>query len=215
MPSNSRSYPAHGDVCNPEALREYVVGPVLVYTMPRETCIKRRNSLRAEQGMQSASTSSDSVSFSQMRSHKVLDTAFAGAGTGGILNAWRRAIVTFMSIQMTDCLLCAGGRPGVLPGALTAGLICTMAQLVWNELNVMRVQYVSQSGVTHSDHDVAPTPHKPFSEKIMDGLAVVFPVRKISDEVYLERLLREKEAVERRLEAVRKELQDAERRDNS
>jgi hypothetical protein len=77
-----------------KALREYVAGPVLVHTMPWQTYVRRRNSLRAEG---SAPVSSDPMSISETRSHKLLDTAIAGAGTGGILNTWRRVFVAFCS----------------------------------------------------------------------------------------------------------------------
>jgi hypothetical protein len=103
----------------------------------------------------------------------------------------------------------------VLPGAVTAGLICTMAQLLWNELNVMRARYVSQVNTTQRDTHDPPARQKSVSEKVLDGLGMVLPVRKIPDEVYLQRLLREKEEVERRLEVVRKEIEDAERQDKS
>ena len=113
--------------------------------------------------------------------------------------------------MISDSLLGEGGLPGVIPGAVTAGLICTLAQFIWNELDVMRIQYVSQSNTIHLDREDPPARQRTISEKVMDGLGMVLLVKKISDEVYLQRLFREKEEVEKRLEAVRKELQDAER----
>ena len=117
--------------------------------------------------------------------------------------------------MMFDIYLGTGGPPGVIPGAVTAGLICAVAQFIWNELDVMRVQYVSQSNAAHLDHDAPAARQRTISEMVMDGLGTVLPIKKISDEVYLKRLLHEKEEVEKRLEAVRKELQDAERQDKS
>jgi hypothetical protein len=185
------------------ALREYVAGPVLVHTMPWQTYARRRESLLNEKSRQLASASADRMSFSEMRSYKLLDTAIAGAGTGSVLNAWRRVLGSAHAISCSDRLFDAGGPPGILPGAVTAGLICTVAQFIWNELNVMRVRYVSQ--LTHIGHDAPP---RTLSERIMDGLGTVLPVKKIPDEVYLQNLLREKEEVEKRLGVVRKELQD-------
>lgn len=101
----------------------------------------------------------------------------------------------------------------MVPGAITAGLVCTLAQFIWNELNVMRVQFVSRSKTTYMGHDAPPARQRTVSEIVMDGLGVILPVKKIPDEVYLQRLIREKEEVEKRLEAVRKELQDAEGQD--
>lgn len=97
---------------------------------------------------------------------------------------------------------------------MTAGLICTMVQLLWNELNVMRARYVSQVNATQMDHHGPPARQKTMSEKVLDGLGMVLPVKKIPDEEYLQRLLREKEEVEKRLEVVRRELEE-ERQDKS
>jgi hypothetical protein len=76
----------------------------------------------------------------------------------------------------------------VVPGAVTAGIICTAAQFLWNELGVARIKYVSQS---HQAALLEPhrSPERPrtFSEKLMDGL----------------------EEVERRLEVVQKDLETA------
>ncbi|KAF8586534.1 hypothetical protein K439DRAFT_1631598 [Ramaria rubella] len=133
-----------------------------------------------------------------MRSHKLLDTAIAGAATGGILNTFKR------------------GVPGFLPGVITAGLVCTTAQGLLNELNVARVKYISRSDALRHDGPAAPPERvRSFSEKLMDGLGVVLPVKKITDDEYLQMLLREREEVERRLEVVRKELNDVEEESGS
>ena len=101
-----------------------------------------------------------------------------------------------------------GGLPGVIPGAVTGGLICTLAQFVWNELEVTRVRFVSRSKrQTLSELDRPPERQKTFSEKLMDGLGLVIPIKKLSDEEYLQKLLKEREEVERRLEAVQEELE--------
>jgi hypothetical protein len=55
---------------------------------------------------------------------------------------------------------------------------------------------------------------KTLSESILDTLAVVFPLQKLSHEEYLRRLVRQKEKVEARMEDIRKEVEEIEQRQN-
>ncbi|KAF8507890.1 hypothetical protein BU17DRAFT_100186 [Hysterangium stoloniferum] len=173
------------------SLREYVASPLLVHAVPWPSYIRRKEMLQAD----NKSSPSRTLSYSEMRSHSMLDTALAGSMTGGILNVWRR------------------GPSGIIPGIVTATLICSALQFTWNEANVIRVKYISRpKGTTlPSGADApSPAPERSFSQVILEGLGVILPIKRIPDDVYLEKLHQEKQVVEKRLEVVRQELRVAE-----
>ncbi|KAL9715419.1 hypothetical protein Ac2012v2_002082 [Leucoagaricus gongylophorus] len=70
------------------ALREYIVSPVLVHTVPLEQYERRRRQLGISQNSletDSSNTNSSSPHFSSIRNQKILDSALSGMATGGLL----------------------------------------------------------------------------------------------------------------------------------
>ncbi|KAI0664643.1 hypothetical protein C8Q70DRAFT_938621 [Cubamyces menziesii] len=141
-------------------------------------------------------------SWSHLRMRGMLDTTLSGALTGAIINKWRRG--------------------NVLAGARTAGLLCALVQLGYNELGVMRIKYVSrklQEAQRPADV-VAPTPVPVPTEaadkpkvSFVDRLMGIIGFRKLSDEEYLKVLKKQRdEALERIavLERERSEREEAE-----
>ncbi|KAH9901557.1 hypothetical protein C8Q73DRAFT_723736 [Cubamyces lactineus] len=119
--------------------------------------------------------------------HGMLETTVSGALTGAIINKWRRG--------------------NVLAGARTAGLLCALVQLGYNELGVMRIKYVSrklqeartQPGVAAPVPVPLPTEatDKPKTS-VFDRLMGIIGFRKLSDEEYLKVLKKQRdEALER------------------
>lgn len=97
---------------------------------------------------------------------------------------------------------------------ITGGLLCSSLQFLWNELNVLRIKFVSEKrGIQKPFGENAPkvTEKKTLSESILDSLAVVFPLKKMTHEEYIERLIRQREKVEARIEEVKKELEEIEK----
>ncbi|KIJ41265.1 hypothetical protein M422DRAFT_780409 [Sphaerobolus stellatus SS14] len=172
------------------ATREYVVAPLLVKLLPFPIYERRREWANAR-GEKPDSVYPVPVSFHELRYHKIPDTALAGGMTGALLNVMRR------------------GPAGIIPGVITAGLFSSVIQFIWNEANVIRIKYVSEhKGIQHPfGNDV---PERTFSENILDGIGKVFPLKRITDEQYLARLVKEREEVLRRMEEVERELEELE-----
>ena len=68
------------------ALREYMISPILVYTVPLEQYERRRHELGPLQDLLGADGSvSTMAELSSTRTHKVLDSALSGMVAGGML----------------------------------------------------------------------------------------------------------------------------------
>ncbi|KAI0054019.1 hypothetical protein FA95DRAFT_1600518 [Auriscalpium vulgare] len=149
------------------SLREYAVKPVLVSTLPFKQYARRRM-LREE--WPSDSPPLANLTWWDMRTHCVPDSMLSGAFTGSILNAWRR------------------GSRGVLPGLAFGALGCSIVQLLYNEVEVQRVKYVSRTlreASTRAAEPVeSPETKRPFIERVK-GL---FGMKTLSDDEYLEQL---------------------------
>jgi len=117
----------------------------------------------------------DVLSWSDFRSHKLLDSSLSGAAAGGLLNGWR------------------SGRRAIVPGITTGAFVCGLLQLIFNEVGVTRIKYLSQPkpessmGKSSSTPQLSQPPSEPvipFVERIMISLGL----HKLSDEEYLKRL---------------------------
>ncbi|KAG7449072.1 uncharacterized protein BT62DRAFT_1073604 [Guyanagaster necrorhizus] len=145
------------------SLREYVISPVLVRTIPGVQYARRRR----DAGISKLPTDGDmseNVSWTEMRSSKLLDTGISGAITGGFL----RGITA--------------GRYAVVSGGITAGIASILVQLGYNELRVTRLKYVSQQSSRPADPG-------PTQNRWADRRATVmswFGLSKYSDEEFLE-----------------------------
>ncbi|EDR03193.1 uncharacterized protein LACBIDRAFT_295264 [Laccaria bicolor S238N-H82] len=159
------------------ALREYAVGPVLVHTAPWTQYERRRRQL----GLSSSNDSE--LTWSEIRTNKLLDTAVSGAAAGGLLRVWR------------------SGLRSILPGAISAAALCTILQLAYNEAAVARLRYVSKLKET-GQMPVAPTPpppepseRVPVAQRILTALGLIH----VSDEEYLLKLKRTRAVYQKRI----------------
>ncbi|KAI9057913.1 hypothetical protein FKP32DRAFT_1597872 [Trametes sanguinea] len=124
--------------------------------------------------------------------HRVLDTTVSGALTGAIINRWRN------------------GR--VWAGARTAGLICALLQLGYNEIGVMRIKYVSRKiQETQARPQATPTP-VPVQEQdttpktsFFDRAMSVIGFRKLTDEEYLKTLKKQRDEALARIAVLERE----------
>ncbi|RDX56469.1 hypothetical protein OH76DRAFT_389373 [Lentinus brumalis] len=146
---------------------------------------------------QGSSSAPSLQSWSQMRMHSLPDSALSGAITGGVLNAWQH------------------GRARILSGARTGAIICTVLQLGYNELGVMRVKFVSRKiKETRPPADVvpvsdAPTPvSDPSRLSIFDRLVRVIGFRKLTDEEYLEALKKQRDEALARIAVIERERRE-------
>ena len=116
-----------------------------------------------------------------MRMHDVPETAISGAVTGGIINAWRRTYLLLFFLASPSSILArgSGGSAGILAGARTAAIICTVLQFAFNELGVARVKFVSRKiQESQPRPEIAPPPAAPEKPRmsIFDRLMTVIEI---------------------------------------
>ncbi|EKM55194.1 uncharacterized protein PHACADRAFT_195221 [Phanerochaete carnosa HHB-10118-sp] len=171
------------------SFREYIVSPLLLSALSSGQFLRRRQELEDKKGKQPERN--EKLSWSHMRLHKLPDTALSGALTGGVLNAWKR------------------GPAGIVPGVVTASLLCSLLQLGYNELGVMRIKYVSRKlEEAHKPPASAteivtlpPEPSKPTLQRVFEWMGMP----KISDEEYLKKLYAKRADVLRRIAEIEAE----------
>ncbi|KAK7019331.1 WD-repeats-region domain-containing protein [Favolaschia claudopus] len=154
-------------------LREYIFSPFVRIAIGRKE-----------------NTSSDNLSWSDLRRRNLLDSGLSGAATGGIyrgLTAGRRTI----------------GR-----AATTAGIACVVLQVAYNELAIQRIKYVAGLSQTSAAGVKQPEFSEPWTTKMLSVLGV----RPVSDEELLDKLRRERtkhlekiQELEHQVEAERKQ----------
>ncbi|KAH9043282.1 hypothetical protein EDB85DRAFT_1855748, partial [Lactarius pseudohatsudake] len=143
----------------------------------------------------SIETSSNSaVTWGAMRLHHTLDSALSGGLTGGIWNTWRR------------------GTRGALSGMMFGSAFCAVGQLLYNELGVQRVKYVSRTSLAAS-----PRPPLPSASRITEPLAPKEPLfdrmihaiglKKVSDEEYLAQMRAQRATSLQRIAELEAKLQ--------
>lgn len=172
------------------SIREYLVGPVLVLSMPGKQYELRRQKLREAAEVDPANISR--LTWGDIRSRKVLDSSISGALAGSILNTWKR------------------GRSGTIPGLATGAVMCGLFQWAFNEFDILRITHVSRAVhtqpvpvipaapvPTHSLPVAAPEPHRTLTDRIF----AVFGHR-ISDEEYLNRVKAQRDHHLRRIEQL-------------
>ncbi|KAG9090521.1 signal transducing kinase of the PAK [Ceratobasidium sp. 370] len=184
-----------------KALREYAISPALVLSLDTPEYARRRANLGIPSPFPTASTSATPPDeLGAIRQNRLLDTAISGAVMGAGLNCWRR------------------GARGIVPGATTAALACTLLQYLANELAVQRIRYVAN---TLAPALIAPTPQptpvtitpppapstpKPLSQKIVDTISYVIPLTQLDDNEYLQRLEHKRDVLDGRIDRLQQQL---------
>lgn len=200
-----------------QGVREYAVGPALTLIHPgRQYQLRRRHLKNIQDG---SSSEQRGLSWYDLRTSYLLDSALSGAISGGFLYTWKRPC--FHNAYTWVCLLFLGGRPGVVPGLATGALMCTMLQWCVNELNILRIEYVAgkvaipvpvanYTSETESPHKAAYSLQpslQPETKSWHDRFFSLFG-RRVSDEEYLKRLKAERDSHLLRIEQLEKELHD-------
>jgi len=73
-------------------IREYLIGPVLVLSLPGKQYELRRQGIKEAAEGPSADVSK--LTWGDIRSRKVLDSSISGALAGGVLNTWKRELLS-------------------------------------------------------------------------------------------------------------------------
>jgi hypothetical protein len=182
----------------PAGVREYVISPALVSTLPWKQYVhrKRHFELSAASGRQTASlaeSTDEPVTLSDLRTHKLLDTGLSGAITGGVLNSLKRASIKNFFTSCAGLITNAtGGRAGIISGIATGALFCAALQLGYNQILVSRVKLAARR---IGGPSIETEPAKSATERVLTALGF-----QISDETYLARL---KATRDKHLERIR------------
>ncbi|KAG6809977.1 hypothetical protein H0H92_013826 [Tricholoma furcatifolium] len=165
-------------------LRELVVSPVLVRTLPWPQYARRRH----EDGISDPNDPPPVgvPTWSDLRKHNTLDSGLSGAITGGALRGWR------------------SGPRAILPGALTIGAVCTLLQLAYNEASIRRVRYISSLKVDFPA-DEAPK-ETPASRPLADRIFGMLGVHQVTDKEYLEKMKAKRDGYLQRIAELEKQL---------
>ena len=165
-------------------LREYALVPAL------NTAIPARRQQYAD---------NFTPTWGDMRANKLLESSFAGAAAGVVNNIIaRRASGTILSLSALRSTAFAGA------------VFCPLAQYIVNETRVLRVKW---TGGRVDSATSTPQTQQESLERIKDALSMLAPVQRgpQADARALDRLQKEKQEMESRLEAVREKLRDGER----
>lgn len=185
------------------------MSPLLVKNLDTPQYARRRESLVPNDVSMALDTRG-------VRTNRLLDSCISGAFTGCILHSIMRKPLRSLHMSIFDRNLYLGGRTRILAGVLTGGLISASLQYAANELNLVRIRYVSSRmadtslpAPTNDDgsrikpaseslssvsprnpemHNLEDSAHstKPyaFSERILDAMSYVLPMRKLAPEEY-------------------------------
>ena len=99
---------------------------------------------------------------------------------------------------------------------MTMAILASLGQLTFNELNLLRIQYIWRQGDSQSSLEASlrevPTDkdNLPLHQRVVDALFSVTPIRKISDEEYTHTLRVKTECARQELMEVTSQLEDVE-----
>ncbi|KIO13418.1 hypothetical protein M404DRAFT_12371 [Pisolithus tinctorius Marx 270] len=164
------------------SIREYIVGPVLTLTHVGNHHTRRKESESAVDGF---TGTEPALSWSHIRTSRLLDSAISGGIAGGVLNAWKR------------------GKVGLVPGLGTGALLCTLLQWGVNELHIFRIRHVYRTITTMQTVSYQHQEAESWGDRILSAFG-----RRVSNDDYLKRLKTERDTYLRRIEELERELQE-------
>ncbi|KAF8969645.1 hypothetical protein BDZ97DRAFT_2072267 [Flammula alnicola] len=164
-------------------VREFSVSPALNRVAPWAQYAQRRRELGID-APSSEALSPSPIALPELRTNKLLDSGVSGAVTGGLLRGIR------------------SGRRAALPGMLTGAVACTLLQYGYNQLNLLRLRYISK--VKGEDRTTGDVPvlrtgsdgttqagERPVS--FLEAVLKTIGMKPISDEEYLAKLKKTRE----------------------
>lgn len=87
------------------AIREFVVSPLLVSRLSIPQYTRRRRELGIDEVAPGASPPLEHLSWSELRTHKILDTGISGVLAGGALLGWKSMLSYPVLIPLTNIRL--------------------------------------------------------------------------------------------------------------
>ena len=111
------------------------------------------------------------------------------------------------------------GPAAVLPGAVTAAVVCVLLQYTVNEADIARLKYISQQRLESTSQPPADPPlehtlaHEP-SPTLIQRIIQAVGIRKMSEDEYIERMKKTRDHHLHRIAELERQL-EAERRDGN
>lgn len=109
----------------------------------------------------------------------------------------------------------SAGPRAILPGALTAGALCTILQMAYNELGVARLRYISRLNeesslplpATGSPSHVSPPITQKAAKSFSDKILTTLGLQPVSDEEYLTKMKKTREMYIKRIVELEAQLE--------
>ncbi|KAH9484369.1 hypothetical protein JR316_0003850 [Psilocybe cubensis] len=175
--------------------REFLVSPTLNRLAPWSQYAHRRQEAGRPLS-QDPYSSNTPVSLSDLRTNQLLDSAISGASVVGVFHAISR-------------------KPGVIPVMITAGTVCTLLQYGFNELNIIRLNYISKLREENRPAIADPSSRiqnnsAPLegSVHLLESLLGFVGFKPMPDEEYLEKLKKTRDSHLRRIAALEQQVRD-------
>ncbi|KIK59607.1 hypothetical protein GYMLUDRAFT_672988 [Collybiopsis luxurians FD-317 M1] len=163
------------------SIREFAISPFLVSTLPWSQYERRRKTENQPHSL-------EELKRSDIRADRLLDSGVSGFITGGILRGFTRNF------------------RGALPGAVSAGVLCTLLQYMYNESRVVRLEYLIHQRQNHQQPSTSQTPNvnssKPWTERIFASIGI----KSLSDEEYLASLKKQRDVHLERIAEIEDEM---------
>jgi len=136
---------------------------------------------------------SENISWSDLRTNRLLDSGVAGAVTGGMLRGLK-------------------SRRAIVPGAITASVACVLLQYACNEIGIARLRYIVKF---QEENKIQPSFKTQNGKQLYEPSGSVFQqllqavgLIPLSDEEYLAKLKRTREVYMKRVVELEQKVEE-------
>ena len=98
-----------------------------------------------------------------------------------------------------------GGTRGTLTGMMFGSVFCTLGQMLYNEIGVQRIKFISRR---YPIPPQLPTPPPVPKKSLLDRMVHAIGVNKLSDEEYLAKMREDRAAYLRRIAKLETQLEE-------
>ncbi len=106
-----------------------------------------------------------------------------------------------------------GGTRGAFTGMVFGSVFCTLGQVLYNEISVQRIKFISRRHPIPSQPPTPPTVSGPAEppvpkKRLLDRMIRFIGINKLSDEEYLAKMREERAAYLRRIAKLEAQLEE-------
>lgn len=116
-------------------------------------------------------------------------------------SAWSFILTSRFIIQIA-------GQKAALSGGLAAAAVCSLLQLVYNEIGVAKLKYISRARSDLPESTAEPSPSNSV-QPMLRSLLELLGVRKVSEKDYLAKMKKSRQVYLDRIEVLERELEEA------